>query len=147
MYRFAVLASVTLLASLGAAQSGDKHPVGGPGYQTMVKDAKTRVKEMTAEQLKALKASGEKFTLVDVREDSEWSAGHAAAAVHISKGVIERDIETKAPRKDAKLVLYCGGGSRSALAADALMKMGYSNVYSLVGGMGAYQSAGLPTEK
>lgn len=117
------------------------------GYQTLVKDAKSRIKEVDAEQLKALQSSGAKFTLVDVREDNEWAAGHATGAVHISKGVIERDIEAKVPQKDTKLVLYCGGGSRSALAADALMKMGYSNVFSLAGGISAYKSAGLPTEK
>jgi rhodanese-related sulfurtransferase len=116
-------------------------------YQALVKDAKSRIKEVDAEQLKALQSSGAKFTLIDVREDNEWAAGHATGAVHISKGVIERDIEAKMPQKDAKLVLYCGGGSRSALAADALMKMGYSNVFSLAGGIGAYKSAGLPTEK
>lgn len=116
-------------------------------YQTLVQDAKSRVKEVNVEQLKALKASGDNFTLIDVREDSEWTAGHAAGATHISKGIIERDIETKIPQKSAKLVLYCGGGSRSALAADVLMKMGYSNVVSLEGGMNAYKTAGLPTEK
>ena len=117
------------------------------GYQTLVKDAKTRVKEVDANQLKKLQSSGEKFTLIDVREDNEWDAGHAKGAVHISKGIIERDIEAKIPQKDAKLILYCGGGSRSALAADSLMKMGYTNVFSLAGGFGSYKSAGLSTEK
>ena len=112
-----------------------------------MKDAKTRVKEVDADQLKKMQSSSEKFLLIDVREDSEWAAGHAAGATHLGKGVIERDIESKVPQKDAKIVLYCGGGSRSALAADALMKMGYSNVFSLAGGMTAYKSAGLPTEK
>jgi len=119
----------------------------GQNYQALVKDAKTRVKEVSVDQLKALQSSGDKFTLVDVREDSEWTAGHAAGALHLSRGVIERDIEGKVPQKDAKLVLYCHSGSRSALAADSLMKMGYSNVYSLAGGITAYQSAGLPVEK
>jgi len=119
----------------------------GQNYQALVKDAKTRIKEVSVDQLKALQSSGDKFTLVDVREDSEWTAGHAAGALHLSRGVIERDIEGKVPQKDAKLVLYCHSGSRSALAADSLMKMGYSNVYSLAGGITAYQSAGLPVEK
>jgi len=119
----------------------------GQNYQALVKDAKTRVKEVSVDQLKALQSSGDKFTLVDVREDSEWTAGHAAGALHLSRGVIERDIEGKVPQKDAKLVLYCHSGSRSALAADSLMKMGYSNVYSLAGGITAYQSTGLPVEK
>src|SRR5216683_2521547 len=96
---------------------------------------------------KKMLADGSKAVLIDVREDSEWAAGHAAGAVHIGKGVIERDIESKVSQKDAKLVLYCGGGSRSALAADALMKMGYSNVFSLAGGLGAYKAAALPLEK
>ena len=119
----------------------------GQNYQALVKDAKTRIKEMSAGELKALQSSGEKFTLIDVREDNEWSAGHATGAMHLSRGVLERDIEGKLPQKDAKLVLYCHSGSRSALAADSLMKMGYSNVYSLAGGITAYQSAGLPMEK
>lgn len=117
------------------------------GYQSLVKDAKTRIKEMDTGQLRALRAAGEKFTLIDVREDNEWDAGHAAGAVHIGKGVLERDIESKAPQKDARLVLYCAHGSRSALAADALMKMGYTNVFSLAGGITAYKSAGLPMGK
>jgi len=117
------------------------------GYQALVKDAKTRIKEMDIDQLRTLQSSGEKFTLIDVREDNEWTSGHAVGALHISKGVIERDIESKVAQKDARLVLYCAAGSRSALAADALMKMGYSNVFSLAGGFGAYKSAGLPTEK
>ena len=119
----------------------------GQNYQALVKDAKTRIKEMSAGELKALQSSGEQFTLIDVREDSEWSAGHAAGAMHLGRGVIERDIEAKVPQKDAKVVLYCHSGSRSALAADSLAKMGYSNVYSLAGGITAYQSAGLPMEK
>ena len=101
------------------------------GYQALVKEAKARIQEINVDQLKNLQSSGEKFTLIDVREDDEWTSGHALGALHIGKGVIERDIESKVPRKDSKLVLYCHGGSRSALAADALMKMGYSNVYSL----------------
>jgi len=116
-------------------------------YQALVKDAKTRVAEMSVDQLKAAQASGDKFTLIDVREDNEWDAGRAKGAIHLSRGVLERDIEGKVPEKNAKVVLYCHSGSRSALAADALMKMGYSNVFSLAGGITAYKSAGLPTEK
>ena len=139
---------VSMAVATGFAQSNQPAPAhpSSPGYQAAVKDAKTRIQEMDANQLKSLQTSGEKFTLIDVREDSEWDAGHAAGAVHIGKGVIERDIELKVPRKDAKLVLYCAGGSRSALAADSLMKMGYSNVFSLAGGFGAYRSAGLAVE-
>jgi rhodanese-related sulfurtransferase len=94
-----------------------------------------------------MKESGEPHILVDVREESEWQKGHAAGAVHLSKGVIERDVETKIPDHDAKLVLYCGGGFRSALAADNLQKMGYKNVISLDGGWRAYTGAGMPVEK
>lgn len=85
--------------------------------------------------------------LVDVREESEWVTGHAAGAMHLGKGVIERDIETVVPDKGAKLILYCGGGYRSALAADILQKMGYNNVFSFEGGWRAYQTSGLPVEK
>jgi rhodanese-related sulfurtransferase len=139
------LSTLLVAASLAAAGFAQTSP--STGYQALVKDAKNRIKEINVDQLKALQSSGEKYTLIDVREDSEWTAGHAAGAVHIGKGVIERDIESKISQKDAKLVLYCGGGSRSALAADALMKMGYYNVVSLTGGIGAYKAAGLPTEK
>ena len=138
MSKLSLLVMAASLASVCLGQSS---------YQTLVKDAKTRVKEVDADQLKKMQSSSEKFLLIDVREDSEWAAGHAAGATHLGKGVIERDIESKVPQKDAKIVLYCGGGSRSALAADALMKMGYSNVFSLAGGIAAYKSAGLPTEK
>jgi rhodanese-related sulfurtransferase len=85
--------------------------------------------------------------LIDVREDNEWAAGHAAGAIHLGKGIIERDIETKVPDKSATMVLYCGGGFRSALVADALQKMGYKNLISLDGGWRAWNSAGLPVEK
>ncbi len=145
------LYSVFLAASLAPfclAQTSSQPPQqSNSGFTALVNDAKTRIQEMNVDQLKALQASGEKFTLIDVREDNEWDAGHATGAVHLSKGVIEREIEKAAPRKDAKLVLYCGGGSRSALATDSLMKMGYTNAFSLVGGLGAYSKAGLPTEK
>jgi rhodanese-related sulfurtransferase len=144
-----VTASATFAAFCSGGQSGGQSQTAtpGPAYQALVKDAKTRVKEMDVEQLKALRSTGDRFVLIDVREDGEWTAGHATGAVHIGKGVIERDIEAKVAQKDTKLVLYCGGGSRSALAADILMKMGYSNIVSLTGGFGAYKSAGLPVEK
>ena len=97
-------------------------------------DAKSRVAEIDVTQYVAMLAAGEAHILVDTREESEWDAGHVAGAVHLSKGVIERDVETKIPAKDTKLVLYCGGGFRSALVADNLQKMGYTNVISLDGG-------------
>ncbi len=115
------------------------------GFLAIVNDAKSRVKEMTVDELKAL-APGS-YQLIDVREDSEWAAGHAVGAVHIGKGVIERDIETKVPDKGETLVLYCGGGFRSALAADVLQKMGYQNPISLAGGWRAWNEAAMPVER
>jgi len=87
------------------------------------------------------------FVLVDVREDSEWDAAHASVAIHLGKGIIERDIETAIPEVDKKIVLYCGGGYRSALAADALQQMGYQSVFSLAGGWRAWKDANLPIEE
>lgn len=116
-------------------------------FLALVNDAKTRVRELNIDEYKRLHASGDPHILVDIREESEWNAGHVAGARHLGKGIIERDIETVVPEKDTKLVLYCGGGFRSALAADALQKMGYRNVYSLDGGWRALQSSGLPLDK
>ena len=115
------------------------------GFLALVNDAKSRVKEITIEEFKRM-AKG-RFQLIDVREDNEWAAGHAAGAIHLGKGIIERDIETKIPDKGETLVLYCGGGFRSALAADALQKMGYQNPISLDGGWRAWNEAGLAGEK
>jgi rhodanese-related sulfurtransferase len=117
------------------------------GFLEIVNDAKTRIKEIDIDQYQKLKAVDGKHVLVDVREDKEWAEGHAAGALHLSKGVIERDVESKVPSKDTKLVLYCGGGFRSALAADNLQKMGYTDVVSLDGGWRAYTASGLPIEK
>ena len=116
-------------------------------FQAIVNDAKSRIREIDVDTVKRKRAAGENFILVDVREDSEWAAGHAAGSVHIGRGVIERDIEAKVPDTNTELVLYCGGGFRSALAADALQKMGYTNVTSLAGGWRAWQESGLPVEK
>ena len=118
-----------------------------PEFLALVNDAKSRIREVNMEQYKQMVASGEAHLLIDVREESEWTAGHAAGSLHLGKGIIERDIESKVPRKDTTLVLYCGGGFRSALAGDALRKMGYSSVISLDGGWRDYQSSGLPVEK
>lgn len=114
------------------------------GFLALVNDAKSRVKEIGIEEYKAM--PGEGHLLIDVREDSEWLAGHAAGAIHLGKGIIERDIEMKVPDKSATLVLYCGGGFRSALVADALQKMGYQNPISLDGGWRAWKAAGLAVE-
>ena len=118
-----------------------------PEFLKLVNDAKARVQEINIEGYKKIRASGEPHVLVDTREESEWGAGHVKGAVHMSKGVIERDIETKVPEKTTKLVLYCGGGFRSALVADNLQKMGYTNAISLDGGWSALKNAGVELEK
>src|SRR5258708_14084998 len=105
-----------------------------PGFLKLVNQAKTRVKETDINGYKKMLAAGEKAVLIDVREDNEWAAGHAAGAVHLGKGIIERDIESQIPDKDTKLVLYCGGGFRSALAGAAPRQMGYTNAISLNAG-------------
>jgi rhodanese-related sulfurtransferase len=116
-------------------------------FLALVNDAKTRVKEIDIQGYQKLRESGQPHLLVDVREDSEWNAGHASGAIHLGKGIIERDIEAKVPDRDATLVLYCGGGFRSALVADNLQKMGYKNPVSLAGGWRAWTTSGLPVEK
>jgi rhodanese-related sulfurtransferase len=118
-----------------------------PAFLALVNEAKSRITEIDIEGYRSMREQGRPHMLVDIREDHEWAAGHAAGAVHIGKGVIERDIEEKQPDKTATVVLYCGGGYRSALAAEALGLMGYLNVVSLDGGWRAWQAAGLPTEK
>jgi len=123
------------------------HKAHSPGFLALVNDAKTRVREVNIDEYKGMVASGEPHVLIDTREESEWAAGHAKGAVHLGKGIIERDIEARVPNKDTTLVLYCGGGFRSALVADALQKMGYRNPISLDGGWRAINSSGLPTEK
>jgi rhodanese-related sulfurtransferase len=106
-----------------------------PGFLKLVQDAKSRVKECTVADVKARMDRGERLNVVDVREESEYAAGHIPGAVHLGKGIIERDVEAKYPDHAAELILYCGGGFRSALAADNLQKMGYTNVISMDGGM------------
>ena len=118
-----------------------------PGFLKLVNEAKSRVKQTDIRGYKKMLAAGDKPVLIDVREDNEWAAGHAAGALHLGKGIIERDIESKIPDKSAKMVLYCGGGFRSALAADALQQMGYTDIISLDGGWRAYQESDLPIEK
>ncbi|HZP34573.1 MAG TPA: rhodanese-like domain-containing protein [Candidatus Acidoferrales bacterium] len=118
-----------------------------PGFLRLVDDAKSRVKEADFSEIKQRMDRREKMTLIDVREESEWARGHIPGAVHLSKGIIERDIEQAVPDKNAPLVLYCGGGFRSALVADNLQKMGYSNVISMDGGWRGWTSAGYPVEK
>lgn len=114
------------------------------GFLKLVDDARARVREVSVEQTLERVRAGAR--LIDVREDNEWQRGRAAGAAHMGRGVIERDIETAVPEHSAELILYCGGGYRSALAADNLQRMGYTNVYSLAGGWKAWQEAGAPVE-
>lgn len=116
------------------------------GFLDIVNVARTRVRQIDIEGYRRMRQAGEPHLLVDVREDREWEAGHAAGAIHLGKGIIERDIETAVPAKNTRLVLYCGGGYRSALAGDNLRKMGYTDVISLDGGWRRWQEAGLPVE-
>jgi len=115
------------------------------GFLKLVKEAKTRIKEEDFRDIKKKLDAGEPMIIIDTREDNEWARGHIPNAVHLGKGVIERDIEKAIPDKDATLVLYCGGGYRSALAADNLQKMGYRNVISMDGGWRGWTEAGFPT--
>ncbi len=116
-------------------------------FLALVNDAKTRVKEIDVQGYVALKEAGTPHILIDTREESEWGRGHLPGAIHLSKGIIERDIVSKVPDKSITLVLYCGGGFRSALAGDNLLKMGYQDVISMDGGWTGWNKAGLPVEK
>jgi len=118
-----------------------------PGFLKLVNDAKAHVKEMDLPAYLKMRESGQAHVLVDTREDNEWAAGHVAGAVHLSKGIIERDIETKIPDFETTIVLYCGGGYRSALVAENLEKMGYKNPISLDGGWRALKESGVALEK
>jgi rhodanese-related sulfurtransferase len=118
-----------------------------PRFLQIVNDAKSRIRELTVDDVKRKLDRKEKFQLIDVREESEFAAGHLPKAQHLGKGIIERDIEARVPQTDAEIVLYCGGGFRSALAADALQKMGYTNVWSMDGGFRGWRDANLPIEK
>ena len=115
-----------------------------PRFLQIVEDAKKRVREVTIDEVKAKLDRGEKFLLIDVREESEFAKDHLPNAVHLGKGVIERDVETRVPDLTTPMVLYCGGGFRSALAADNLQKMGYTNVLSMDGGIRGWREKGYP---
>ena len=115
-------------------------------FLRIVDQAKARIREVGVQDVRSDAERGVDFVLVDTREESEWSRGHAAGAMHLGKGVIERDVEAKIPELDRRIVLYCGGGYRSALAADALQQMGYTNVFSLAGGWRAWNDAKMPVE-
>ena len=121
-------------------------PHHSPGFLALVRDAKSRVRQLTIDEYRVRAEKGERLILVDTREDHEWAAGHLPDAIHLSKGIIERDVEKAFPNKDAPLVCYCGGGFRSALVCDNLQKMGYTNVVSLDGGFRGWAGRGLPVE-
>ena len=116
------------------------------GFLKIVNDAKSRIREVSVAETQARLAENQNALLIDVREDHEWNAAHAQGAEHLGKGIIERDIETAVPDKSTELILYCGGGYRSALATDALQKMGYTNAWSMAGGWKAWKEAGAPIE-
>ena len=112
------------------------------GFLALVNDAKSRIREVTVAETQKRLEQNSSAKLIDVREDNEWEAAHAAGAMHLGKGIIERDIEATVPDKATELILYCGGGYRSALSADVLQKMGYTNVYSMAGGWKAWKDSG-----
>jgi len=116
-----------------------------PGFLKLVDDAKSRVREVSVDEARRKLESGT-ARVIDVREESEWAAGHIRGAVYLGKGVLERDIELRVPNRNAELILYCGGGFRSALSADSLQKMGYTNVASLAGGWREWKAKGGPVE-
>jgi len=121
--------------------------VHSPGFLKLVNEARSRVKEVTLDEARTRLANNPKAVLLDVREDHEWQTGHAAQAVHLGKGILERDLEKIFPDPDTEIIMYCGGGYRSALTADAAQKMGYRNVHSLMGGYKALVEANWPMKK
>ncbi len=116
-------------------------------FLKLVNDAKSRIREVTVDETRKRMQSENGVRLIDVREDNEWDAAHAAGAEHLGKGIIERDIDATVPDKGTEVILYCGGGFRSALAADVLQQMGYTNVFSMAGGWKAWKDSGAPTEE
>ena len=141
-----LLAALIILAPAALAQSGAAAPA-SPYWDALVKDAKTRIREIAPADLAALQKSETSLVMVDVREDSEWEEAHAAGAKHVSRGVLEPRISAAVPAKDTPVAVYCRSGARSAVAADTLGKMGYTKVYSVAGGFMAYEKAGLPVER
>jgi rhodanese-related sulfurtransferase len=135
--------SVTGAALLMGAANHMKH---SEGFLKLVNDAKARIREVTVAETRERMKANAAVRLLDVREDNEWQLGRAAGSSHLGKGIIERDIEVQVPDKTTEVILYCGGGFRSALAADVLQQMGYTNVYSMAGGWKAWKDAGAPIE-
>lgn len=147
-----LLASVGcfLVSGLLSAQnnSPDARPAVRNGYfQALVREAKTRIREVRVDQLVALRAASPSPVVLDVREDHEWNRSRIPGAMHVGRGVLEMKIESRIPQKETPIIVYCQGGARSALAADVLTKMGYTNVSSLAGGFLTYQAAGLPLDQ
>jgi len=138
---------ITQICLTGALQGLICHMDHSPGFLKLVAEAKTRVREITIAQARAWLKQNPKIVLLDVREDSEWSAGHAASAVHLGKGVLERDLEKTIPDVNTEIIMYCGGGYRSVLTCDAAQKMGYRSVHSLIGGYKGMVAADWPMEK
>jgi rhodanese-related sulfurtransferase len=122
-------------------------PAHSPEFLRLVEDARTRVREFSIDEFVSRLKAGERYVLLDVREDAEWANGHIPSAHHLARGVLERDIERAIPEKDAAIVLYCDEGHRSTLATDNLQKMGYANVFTLDGGWRGWNALGLPTVK
>ncbi len=118
-----------------------------PGFLQIVNDARKRIRELNVDQVKVKLERGERFHLIDIREESEWGKDHIAGAEYLGRGILERDIEERIPDRKTEIVLYCGGGFRSALAADNLQKMGYTNVYSMDGGIRAWRAKDFPLEQ
>ena len=117
------------------------------GFLSLVNDAKSRIREVTVDETRERMKASDSVRLIDVREDNEWELGRAAGSTHLGKGIIERDIEEKVPDKATEIILYCGGGFRSALAADVLQQMGYTNVFSMAGGWQAWKESSAQTEQ
>ena len=117
------------------------------GFLKLVNDAKSRIREVSVDETRERMKASDSVRLIDVREDNEWELGRAAGSTHLGKGIIERDIEAQVPDKTTEVILYCGGGFRSALAADVLQQMGYTNVFSMAGGWKAWKESGAPTEE
>jgi rhodanese-related sulfurtransferase len=148
-FLFAPICCLSFIASANAqSDSPAGRPAAGSGYfQTLVKDAKTRVREIDLTQLAAVRTSTPSLVLLDVREDNEWDKSRIPGAIHVGRGVLEGRIESRLPQKSTPIVVYCQSGARSAVAADVLGKMGYTNVSSLAGGLAGYQSSGLPLDQ
>ena len=145
---FTAICGLSFSVSLPAqtASPADR-PAGGAYFQALVKEAKTRIREIGVDQLTVLQKATPSPVLVDVREDNEWDKGRIPGAIHVGRGVLEANIESRVPEKSTPIVVYCQSGRRSAVATDVLTKMGYTNVSSLAGGLAAYQAAGLPVDK